>query len=94
MPESRDHRQDRALVMLLQALPQERLERILLDLGLTPEKVAGMRRDTRRCDTCGLGYPLCRERWEDDHEWTPKPSTAAPRPPDLKVIPGQREDEG
>lgn len=70
---SREVRQERALVMFLETLPAERLERILEDLGVPAQKreEAASRRDRRRCDVCGNGYKRCREIWENDHPWTP-----------------------
>lgn len=73
MARGREALQDQALVHLLQALPPERLERILADLGIPAEKVE-KRRDDRRCVVCGFGYFRCRatdERApaEDRHEW-------------------------
>lgn len=75
--ESREHRQDHALVLFLQALPEQRLERILLDLGITSEKVADRRQaDLRRCKVCNHPYIICRSQderapVEDRHPWTP-----------------------
>lgn len=84
MPESREHRQDRALVMLLQALPDERLERVLSDVGVSPERLAEAkaRQDNRYCQICGLRYPKCRAMDEaapigEGHDWTP-PAKAEP----------------
>lgn len=79
MPESRDSRQDRALVMLLEALPEQRLELILAELGVEPEKVAEAstrRKDDRRCQICGYGYLRCRAINEkappgSEHDWSP-----------------------
>lgn len=79
MPESRESRQDTALVQLLQALPPERLERVLIGLGLAPDKVqdAAHKPDPRRCKTCSHGYVRCRQMDEKvtdplaRHEWTP-----------------------
>lgn len=77
MAESREHRQDHALVLLLQALPGQRLEAILLDLGIEPEKIAEApgRRDKRACTVCGLGYIRCRALdekapYDEQHEWS------------------------
>ncbi len=75
--------------MLLEALPPERLEAILTELGIPPEKAAERKPDTRRCSICSNGYVRCRAIWENDHEWTPNRPAPAPRPPDL--VPDQRE---
>lgn len=78
MPESRERRQDRALVLLLQALPEDRLDTILAEVGVSPERVAEAkaRRDDRYCQECGLRYPKCRAINEaapvgERHEWKP-----------------------
>lgn len=76
--QSRDARQDLALVQLLQALPDDRLARVLTGLGLEPEKVeaAVHKPDPRRCTVCGLAFVRCRaldekSPAEDRHPWTP-----------------------
>lgn len=69
--ESRDARQDRAILALLQALPTDRLEGILAELGIEPER-RERATDPRRCDVCGKGYRACRSADPlNDHEWTP-----------------------
>lgn len=76
MPESRETRQDRGIVLLLQALPEDRLERVLEALGIEPERRAEARKDPRRCAVCGNGYLRCREidalAPDDHHEWSPR----------------------
>lgn len=71
----REALQDQAILHLLQALPVERLERILDALGVAPEKVE-RRKDDRRCSVCGHGYPRCRAIDErapasERHDWSP-----------------------
>lgn len=78
--QSRDARQDAALVQLLKALPEERLDGILEALGvLAEDREAGERkRDPRRCNYCG-------EKWlrhkalaeHDGHDWDPHPASRA-----------------
>lgn len=77
--EAREARQDRGIVLLLQALPADRLAGILERLGVPAEKTASVtakpKRDDRRCTECGHGYYLCRvldEKSADDHHpWSP-----------------------
>lgn len=72
--ESRDARQDRAIVALLQALPEDRLAHVLAEVGIEQEKrdQAAKAADPRRCDVCGLGYVRCRAADPlNDHSWTP-----------------------
>lgn len=85
---SRDALQDLALVQLLQALPEDRLERVLTGLGIAPEKVETVthRPDYRRCKVCGLSFVRCRALDEksptdDQHAWTPdRNRSAGPTP--------------
>jgi hypothetical protein len=64
--------QTTALVALLQALPQQQLMDVLASLEahgrITVHDQGGTRR-RRRCGVCGLSYPLCRQRWSEDHEF-------------------------
>lgn len=76
--ESRDAQQDRALIALLRALPEDRLERVLAGAGVEPEKLPGRAGDNRRCSECGYGYLQCRARdgkvldLAERHEWSPR----------------------
>lgn len=71
--QSRDARQDQALVTLLGTLQPDRLERILVAVGCEPERLPGGARDDRKCDVCGYGYVRCRAADRlGDHEWTPR----------------------
>lgn len=76
--QSRDARQDLALVALLEALPEDRLARVLTGLGIETEKIAAAerKRDLRRCKECDQPFVRCRaldERAPADekHDWTP-----------------------
>lgn len=74
--QSQNARHDHAIVLLLQALPDDRLESILVELGVEPEKLPGKARtDDRRCQECGYGYIRCRaidEKAPEKHDWTPR----------------------
>lgn len=82
MPESREARQDSALVALLEALPPDRLARVLRYLGIEPDTAdkASRKRDDRRCLVCGHSYVTCREidskSPDDHHEWSPNQNRA------------------
>lgn len=75
--QSREARQDLALVTLLQALPEDRLNRVLTGLGITEERIERIQKpDARRCKVCGLGFVRCRSLDEkapadDRHLWSP-----------------------
>lgn len=72
---SREAVQDAALVQLLKALPEERLNGILVALGVTAEKVETL--DPRHCKICGkkwLGHKrLVELEGDDPHAWEPWP---------------------
>lgn len=69
--ESRDARQDSALVSLLQALPEDRLDRVLAGIGIEAGRKPKAT-DDRRCTVCGRGYVGCRAADRvGDHEWSP-----------------------
>lgn len=77
--QSRDARQDQALVNLLRALPEDRLERILAGCGVDPERMPSRKADDRHCDVCGYGYVRCRAADPlGDHDWTPVRRKVAP----------------
>lgn len=83
MRQSSESRQDNALVALLEALPPERLSRVLTGLGIEPERVeaATHKPDDRRCLVCGHGWVRCRaldgkSPLEDRHEWSPDKNRA------------------
>lgn len=74
---------------LLQALPDERLHRVLSGLGIEPEKIesAGQKADARRCKVCGLGFVRCRALDEktpadDRHPWSPDRTRSGEPVPD------------
>jgi hypothetical protein len=76
--QSREARQDLALVTLLQALPEDRLARVLTGIGIEAEKIEerAQKADPRRCKVCGLGFVRCRALDEkapadDRHPWSP-----------------------
>lgn len=88
MAESRESRQDAALVTLLNALPPDRLTRVLVGVGIEPDKADAVssKPDARRCQVCGHGYVRCREidskSPDDHHAWSPDRNRAGvPTPP-------------
>lgn len=74
--QSREAVQDAALVQLLRALPEERLDGILIALGVTAEK-AVEKLDPRHCQICGQQWlkhkRLVELEGDDPHAWEPWP---------------------
>lgn len=93
MPKSREARQDDALVLLLQALPPERLERILAEVAPRRTELVAPARDNRYCTICGKRYPLCRAAFADDHEFGAPPSRPRHHDDDEPVERGAVEHE-
>lgn len=67
MPLSRAGRQVRAVVQLLQSLTEAQLVDVLSGVGATLDGPA--KRKGATCGICTLPYPICRDRWGDDHEF-------------------------
>jgi hypothetical protein len=74
---SRDLRQDEAIIALLRALPEERLERIIAEVAPRRRELVAPARDNRYCTICGKRYPHCRALYgpegtiPNDHDFAP-----------------------
>lgn len=64
----------KALLDLLQALPDDMLAEVLAGLGVEPDKRPERARDDRRCRICGGRWPrheALASRPDDGHPWEP-----------------------